>query len=223
MRGRALAAATVVAFSFVGGFQPLSSAAASRPARHSFRLLPVLATVPLLPKANGASASDSALTQAVKACDLARVTAAVASGAAIPTTVIREVGPSQCMVLPERDGQLSRLLLAPLAADAALGTPAGLSGRDVRAARSVFQNGAGNAVDFTLTTAGAAKFNALAAVSFARSRPRNEVAVVIDALVYAAAVFQTASFHGPIQFTGNFTAGQARSLAASINASRRSG
>jgi len=158
----------------------------------------------------------------VKSCALAQVTAAVASGAAIPTTAAAGAKPNDCLVLPVRNGE-TRLLLAPLAMDIALGTPAGLSGRDVLSAQSSFSEGTGNAIDLTLTTTGAAKFNALAAAQFGRPSPRNEVAVVIDGLVYAAPAFQSPSFSGPLQVTGAFTSGQAKSLATGINASRVGG
>jgi hypothetical protein len=103
----------------------------------------------------------------VKSCALAQVTAAVASGAAVPTTASTGAKPSDCVVLPVRNGE-TRLLLAPLAVDIALGIPAGLSGRDVLSAQSSFSEGTGNAIDLTLTRTGAAKFNALAAAQFGR-------------------------------------------------------
>ena len=220
MRGRVVAA--VVAGSLLFGLQSLPSSAASRSAGHRFRFLAVLATIPALSSVNRTSGSRGALAQAVKSCAVAQVTAAVASGAAIPTTAATGAKPNDCLVLPVRNSE-TRLLLAPLTADTALGTPAGLSGRDVLRAQSAFSEGTGNTIDFTLTKTGAAKFEALAAAQFGRPAPRNEVAVVIDGLVYAAPAFQSPSFSGDPQLTGDFTPGQAKSLAASINASRLAG
>ena len=68
-----------------------------------------------------------------------------------------------------------------------------------------------------------AKFNAMAAALFGRPAPRNEVAVVVDGVVYSAPAFQAMSFSGAVQLTGNFTTRQATSLASTINASRRNG
>jgi preprotein translocase subunit SecD len=158
----------------------------------------------------------------VKSCALAQVTAAVESGAAIPTTAAAGAKPSDCLVLPVRNGE-TRLFLAPLAADIALSTAAGLSGRGILSAQVSFSAGIGNAIDLTLTKAGAAKFNALAVAQFGRPSPRNEVAAVIDGLVYATPTVQSPSFSGPLQVTGAFTSGQAKSLATWINASRVGG
>ena len=218
MRGRVLAAA-IVGSLFLGA-QALPSAAASRSKGHHFRVLAVVASVPPLASVSRASISGS-LAHAVKSCDLASVTAGIASGAAIPTTA-SGVKPTECAVLLLRNSE-ARLFLAPLGANSVLGTPAGLSGRDLQSAGSSFGQGVGNTVDLTLTATGLAKFNALAASSFGRPTPRDEVAIVVDGVVYAAPAFQSPSFSGSPQITGDFTAGQARSLAAIINASRRAG
>jgi len=61
------------------------------------------------------------------------------------------------------------------------------------------------------------KFNDLAASSFPKSAPQNEVAIALDALVYSAPAFQASSFSGPVQITGNFTPGEAADLAKVIN------
>lgn len=218
MRGRVLAAAIVG--SLLVGAQALPSAAAGRSKGHQFRVLSVVASVPPLASVSRASISG-ALGHAVKSCDLASVTAATATGAAIPTTASGGK-PSECAVLPLRNSE-ARLLLAPLGATSALGTPAGLSGRDVQSAGSSFSQGVGNTVDLKLTATGVAKLNALAAASFGRPNPRDEAAIVVDGVVYAAPAFQSPSFSGSPQITGDLTAGQARSLAAIINASRRAG
>jgi preprotein translocase subunit SecD len=220
MRGRVVAA--FVAGSLVFGFMSGPSSAARPSARHRFRFLAVLAIIPPLSSVNRASGSGAAVTQAVKSCGLAQVTAAAANGVAIPTTAAAGAASTNCQVLPIRNGE-TRLLLAPLTADVALGTPAGLSGRDVRTARASVDAGIGNTIDLTLTQTGAAKFNALAATQFGRPSPRDEVAAVVDGLVYAAPAFQSPSFSGFPQITGDFTPGEAKSLAIWINASRAGG
>ena len=218
MRGRVLVAAIVG--SLLLGAQALPSAAAGRAKGHQFRVLSVVASVPPLASVSRASISG-ALGHAVKSCDLASVAAGIASGAAIPTTASGGK-PSECAVFPLRNSE-ARLLLAPLVPTSVLGSPAGLSGRDVQSVGSSFSQGVGNTVDLTLTATGLAKFNALAASSFGRPTPRDEVAIVVDGVVYAAPAFQSPSFSGSPQITGDFTAGQARSLAVAINASRRAG
>jgi preprotein translocase subunit SecD len=69
----------------------------------------------------------------------------------------------------------------------------------------------------TLKSEGLKKFNDLAAASFPKSSPQNEVAIALDALVYSAPAFQASSFSGPVQITGNFTPSQASDLAKVIN------
>jgi preprotein translocase subunit SecD len=69
----------------------------------------------------------------------------------------------------------------------------------------------------TLKSSGLRKFNALAAASFPQSSPRNEVAIVLDGLVYSNPAFQSSSFNGAVQITGNFTPGEASDLATVIN------
>lgn len=218
---RRVGAAIVITVLLVGT-QSLASAAASQTAPHRFRLLAVLASVPELSSVTRSAPSTKALTEAVKSCDIAQVNAAVAGGAAVPTTAAGAKTPNQCAVLPVRNDE-RRLLVGPLSGNAALGVPAGLSGRDVRSARPTGDSGNGNGVALTVTAAGSAKFNAMAAALFGRSAPRNEVAVVVDGIVYSAPVFQATSFTGALQLTGNLTTRQATSLASTINASRRNG
>jgi preprotein translocase subunit SecD len=120
------------------------------------------------------------------------------------------------VILPIRN-QKTRLLLAPVTAKASLGLPPGLTGSDVSSASSSFAQGQGYAVNMTLKSAGLSKFNALAAVSFNQAAPRNQVAIVLDGLVYSNPAFQTGTFNGPVQITGNFSPGQASDLATVIN------
>ena len=192
MRGRVLVAAIVGPLLL--GAQALPSAAAGRAKGHQFRVLSVVASVPPLASVSRASISG-ALGHAVKSCDLASVAAGIASGAAIPTTASRGK-PSECAVFPLRNSE-ARLLLAPLGATSVLGTPAGLSGRDVQSAGSSFSQGVGNTVDLTLTATGVAKFNALAASSLGRPNPRDEIAIVVDGVVYTAPAFQSPSLVDP--------------------------
>jgi preprotein translocase subunit SecD len=87
----------------------------------------------------------------------------------------------------------------------------------VSGATSTFAQGQGYAVEMTLKSTGLSKFNALAATSYKQPQPRNEVAIVLDGLVYSAPAFQTGSFSGPVQITGNFTQSAASDLATVIN------
>ena len=172
----------------------MPSAAAGQSKGHQFRVLSVVASVPPLAAVSRASISG-ALGHVVKSCDLASVTAAIASGAAIPTTT-RGGKPSECVVLPLRNSE-ARLLLAPLVPTSVLGSPAGLSGRDVQSAGSSFSQDVGNTVDLTLTATGLAKFNALAASSFGRPTPRDEVAIFVDGVVYAAPAVTLVQWNPP--------------------------
>ena len=100
---------------------------------------------------------------------------------------------------------------------ASLGLPAGLTGSDVSSASSSFAQGQGYAVSMSRKSAGLAKFNKLASLSFGQTAPRNEVAIALDGLVYSAPAFQAASFTGAVQITGNFTPSEASDLATVIN------
>ena len=86
-----------------------------------------------------------------------------------------------------------------------------------------FAQGQGIVVQFSLTKSGLRAFNVMATSGYNQTSPRNEVAFVVDGLVYSAPAFQASSFTGSVQITGNFTASAATHLADTINAARRGG
>jgi preprotein translocase subunit SecD len=189
------------------------------------RFRPVLANVPATTVASGANKSTTttttpaqkqAILAAVASCNATQIQSLVTGGAEVPTTPIENDNSGACVVLPIRNSK-QRLLLGPVSSSAALGLPAGLTGTDVDSASSSFAQGQGYAVSMTLKGGGLDKFNKLAAASFSQAAPRNEVAIVLDGLVYSAPAFQAASFSGPVQITGNFSPSEASDLATVIN------
>lgn len=187
------------------------------------RFRPVLAQVPALPATPKGStttttnpATTAAAAAAIASCDANAVSTLLSSGGSIPSTPLEKDSGTACVVLPVRNSK-SRLLLGPVSPTPTLGLPSGLSGSDVDSAKSTFAQGQGYAVEMTLKSAGLTKFNALAATSFNKQSPQNEVAIVLDGLVYSNPAFQTSSFSGPVQITGNFSPGQASDLATVIN------
>ncbi len=195
------------------------------------RFRPVLADVPPEPasastsKAKGAAsttttttppATEKAIQQAIATCDASTIQSLLNSGVNLPTTQLQNDDASNCVILPIRNSK-DRLLLAPVTAKASLGVPPGLSGSDVSSATSTFAAGQGYAVEMTLKSSGLAKFNTLAATSYKQTAPRNEVAIVLDGVVQSNPAFQSSSFSGAVQITGNFTSGQASDLATIIN------
>jgi preprotein translocase subunit SecD len=189
------------------------------------RFRPVLANVPAASVISGAGktttttlgpATKQALLQAIASCNATQITALSQTGAAIPTTPVDSDKTGACVVLPIRNSQ-QRLLLGPVNPATSLGLPGGLTGSDVSSASSSFAQGQGYAVSMSLKSAGLAKFNKLASVSFGQTAPRNEVAIALDGLVYSAPAFQAASFTGAVQITGNFTPSEASDLATVIN------
>ena len=162
---------------------------------------PVLARVPV---AKAAAPDDPAAKNAIASCD----PAAISALPVIPTTKPGEDDPEHCVVLSTRDEQRLkyRLLLGP----------AELRGNeDVVRARTRFQNG--YVVLLTLRKDGLAKFNVLAAHAYGRVSPQNEVALVLDGMVYSNPAFQEPRFDGVIQVSGNFTKSEADELALAIN------
>jgi preprotein translocase subunit SecD len=191
------------------------------------RFRPVLADVPPVGAAastKGAATTTTttnpvaskALVAAVASCDATTVSSALSSNATLATTPLENDDAKNCVILPVRNTK-ARLLLGPVTPSSTLGLAPGLSGSDVSSATSTFAQGQGYAVEMTLKSAGLAKFNTLATTSFKQTAPRNEVAIVLDGLVYSAPAFQTGSFSGPVQITGNFTQGAASDLATVIN------
>ena len=118
-----------------------------------------------------------------------------------------------------------RLVVAPLGGDPSLGAPPGLSGADVKDARTEqpsFPSGVGHAVDLFFTATGAAKFNAMAAALYKlqNTQVRGDVAIVIDGQVLSSPAFEMPAFSGPLQLTANLTARQASQLATIIRRAR---
>jgi preprotein translocase subunit SecD len=171
---------------------------------------------PLSEPLNPTVPPDPRSEQAVATCDTSQITALVAAGTEIPTTTLVNDAPNTCAVLQLRTSR-TRLLFAPVTKHNPPGTPAGLTGNDVISATSTLAQGQGYAIDITLTKDGVTAFNALAAGSSPQTSPRNEVAIVLAGTVYAAPQFQTSSFSGPVQITGNFTSTDASILATIVN------
>jgi preprotein translocase subunit SecD len=188
------------------------------------RFRTVLANVPAAAVASGTKtttttvspASKQALLTAIASCNATQISALVASGADVPSTTVENDKPGDCVVLPIRNSK-QRLLLGPVTPSATLGLPGGLTGSDVSSASSSFAQGQGYAVSMTLKSGGLTKFNKLASTSFGQTAPRNEVAIVLDGLIYSAPAFQAASFTGAVQITGNFTPSESSDLATVIN------
>lgn len=146
---------------------------------------------------------------AVASCDPNQVVTLLNAGTEIPNTTRADDRRSACVVLPLRDGQggAPRLLLGPTE----------LTGNGVDSARSRFAQGQGYAVSVRFTNKGATAFDALAAASFPKNPPENQVAIVLDGVVQSAPAFQAASFSGDVQITGSFTPEEASDLATIIN------
>jgi preprotein translocase subunit SecD len=96
--------------------------------------------------------------------------------------------------------------------------PVALTGADLSGAKAEFIGGQeGWVVITTLTNAGHRKFNDLAHTLYPKTPPQNAVAIGLDGVVQSAPAFQTDSFSGDIQITGNFTKKQAEQLAVVLN------
>ncbi len=92
--------------------------------------------------------------------------------------------------------------------------PTALTGKGVTTASARFGGGTdGWTVQLTLNSEGSTKFNALAAESFPKTAPQNAVAIVLDGVVQSAPAFQTSSFSGDVQITGDFSQTEAEDLA----------
>ncbi len=156
-----------------------------------------------------AAPSDESTNAAVASCDANQIGALLAAGTEIPNTTRADDKRTVCVVLPLRDAQggAPRLLLGPTE----------LTGKGVDSARSRFAQGEGYTVSVRFTDKGAAAFDALAATSFPKSPPENQVAIVLDGVVQSAPAFQAASFSGDVQISGSFTPTEAEDLATIIN------
>jgi len=150
--------------------------------------------------------NDAAAKAAIASCNVSQLQTLPS----IPTTRLADDKRDACVVLPLRPGSGGgggRLYLGPTK----------LTGKDVDSASSTFVSGTGYTVDMNLKDAGLTQFNALAKSSFGQPSPTDQVAIVLDGQVYSNPAFQSASFSGPVQITGNFTQTQASDLAKLIN------
>lgn len=153
--------------------------------------------------------SDAAAKAAVASCDPNQVVALLTAGTTVPNTSRVDDKRGACVVLPVRDqqGAAARLMLGPTA----------LTGKAVDSAKSRFSQGQGYAVTVAFTDTGAQQFDNLAAVSFPKSPPENQVAITLDGVVQSAPAFRTDSFSGDVEITGNFSPTEASDLATIIN------
>jgi preprotein translocase subunit SecD len=151
-----------------------------------------------------APVNDAAAQAAIASCDVNQLAALPT----IPTTQLANDKRDACVVLPFHSGQGNgRLYLGPTK----------LTGNDVDSAASNFQSADGYGVDMTLKDSGLTKFNALAASSFGKNPPEDEVAIVLDGEVYSNPRFNTSSFSGPVRISGSFGSTEASDLAKLIN------
>ncbi len=107
------------------------------------------------------------------------------------------------VILPGRTAAEGRYQLGPTA----------LTGRLVTGADARFASGNGWTVVLTFNSTGSAKFNALAAASFSKASPQNQVAIVLDGVVQSAPAFRTSSFDGNVEISGKFSQTEAEDLA----------
>ena len=155
-------------------------------------------------------ASTATARAAVAACDSTQVTAILSVGGRVPTTTAQEDKRDSCVVLPLRGSSGAsavRLLLGPTK----------LTGKGVSSARSQFSQGNGYVVDVTLTDAGLKTFNEMASSQLSLTAPMNEVAITLDGVIQSSPAFQTASFSGAVEISGNFTSSSAADLATVVN------
>jgi len=152
--------------------------------------------------------ADTAAAQAtIASCDPTAISALTT----LPTTSRAEDKRDVCVVLPLRatsgNKNPGRLLLGPTE----------LTGNEVSNAKRQFQQGSGYTVSMNLTGDGLTKFNALAAKSYGKTSPQDQVAIVLDGIVQSNPAFQTPNFNGAVQISGNFSATEAGDLAKLIN------
>ena len=194
------------------------------------RFRPVLANVPAegaktttttttAPGSTTTTGADGATTTTTVPADTAAAQATIASCdptaisalTTIPTTTRAADRRNVCVVLPLRTTDTSknpgRLLLGPTE----------LTGNDVSSAKAQYQAGSGYTVAMNLNGAGLTKFNALAAKSYGKTPPQDQVAIVLDGIVQSNPAFQTPNFNGAVQISGNFSSTEANDLAKLIN------
>jgi len=113
-----------------------------------------------------------------------------------------------CAVLPlaKPQGGVDRLLVGPVR----------IGGKGVEQVQRRFQNQ--YVVLFDLDRSALKKFNELAAESYGRQPPRNQVAIVVDGVVVSNPAFQEPKFDGTVQISGDFSRKEIDRLVAKIAA-----
>lgn len=175
------------------------------------RFRPVLALLPAETKTTTTTKSKSK-TSTTTAAAVAGATTSSSTATTTTTNPLATSTPAQdkadaTVILPLRkqDGKTPvRYQLGPAA----------LTGKGVSGAKAQFLGGSeGWVVDLSLKGDGATAFNQLAKTSYPKSPPENAVAIVLDGVVQSAPAFQTDSFNGDVQISGNFSEGDAKDLA----------
>ena len=152
-------------------------------------------------------------TALIQSCDPAKV---VPVATRLPSTSEADDVADQCVVLPVRNtddpkaGPQYRLFLGRAA----------LTGSDVDDAKASYSQTDGGfqwTVDMQLTGEGTDKFNKLAAESYPKQSPQNQVAITLDGEVLQSPRFNEPNFAtGEVQITGGFTESDARDSAQLI-------
>ena len=158
-------------------------------------------TTTTLPKAEQTAAANAAIA----ACD----TTQIGQLTTIPTTSRANDVADKCIVATDLNSK-NRFLLGPTA----------MTGKGVSGAKSQFSQGNGYVVLMDLNSLGSTQFNTLAAKSYGKPTPTDQVAIVLDGVVQSNPAFQAASFSGPVQISGGsngFTQSEAQDLAKLIN------
>jgi preprotein translocase subunit SecD len=179
------------------------------------RFRPVLAEI----AAEGASTTTTSSTSSTTTTSTTSTTAAAGASTTTttvaPTTTTTEVPtevPSTTrednkadaqVILPTKEGK-SRLVLGPAA----------LLGNQVKSARAELVNAQWK-VSLTLRSEGAKTFDEFAATCVAQQPtcPTNRMAIELDGIVQSSPGFETASFEGKVQISGDFSEGEAKDLA----------
>lgn len=166
------------------------------------RFRPVLEYVPPAGATTTTTAPSSSTTTAAGA-----ETTTTTAPAEIPTTPLAQDQPENEVVLPGRESgdEAMRFRLGPAA----------LTGREVGSANARFVGGTqGWVVELSLKDSGAQKFNALAAESYPKQSPQNQVAIVLDGIVQSNPQFNEPNFEGGnVSISGDFSEGEAKDLA----------
>lgn len=160
--------------------------------------------------------ATEAVKVAIASCDLSQL----GSLTEIPTTSRADDKRGACVVLPVKSDKAKpdRRLLGPTyAAKLSDGTDFVLTGEAVDTAKSRYAASEGYAVSVSFNDRGAEAFDALAAESFPKTPPENQVAIVLDGIVVSDPAFQAPSFSGDVQITGSFTQTEADDLATVIS------